>query len=589
MLNEYERREFLRKAKLVKQYRGLATQLILRLVVSILLFDLPASAVAEDDFSQKAVIQFQQHVAPLLAEHCFECHSHEGKRAKNGLMLDSRDSLLKGGDSGPAIVPGEPDKSLLMQAVLHEGPEMPPDKKLSKDDIQALRNWIELGAYAPRGYTETQPPKANGELPWSFYPVRNPKPSFPRTDWVRNDIDRFVLEELDNAALNPVGDAAPETLLRRLYFDLIGLPPTLEQQRVFEARADNNLRAAMRSIVDALLDSPQFGERWGRHWLDTARYAESNGNNRNRVFRYAWRYRDWVIDALNRDMPYDQFLAEQVAGDLLDSKSDEQRRRMRIATGFLALGPKPYYPTIVPFDPDEPDRARYDWAAEQVDATMSATMALTVGCARCHDHKFDPISMTDYYALAGIFRSTEARFGMFYHLFGIAEGQAQRDFLYDWNLLVLNDELLATIKPLQEAYYRLAKEENTLRRQLDHLPRQIADLQATRENKRGKKPPRIVELQARLASARQRLPVVEREKARLKREFSYRVDQAMGVEDAAIPAVCDFESTANIIERGNWSLVVFFRRSRSMGPRKKSTVSRVAARNLRHGLHSQAL
>ena len=363
-------------------------------------------------------------------------------------------------------------------------------------------------------------------------------------------MDRFILAKLDEAGLSPVSDADQPTFIRRLFLDLIGLPPAPEQ---LEAA----LQTPHQQLLDELLANPQFGERWARHWLDTARYAESNGNNRNRVFRYAWRYRNWVIDRHNDDLPYDEFLKQQLAGDLMPADSPEARKQQRIATGFLAIGPKPYFPTIVPFDPDEPDRARYDWAAEQIDATMSGMLGLTVGCARCHDHKTDPVSTRDYYALAGIFRSTEPRFGMWHHLFGVDEGQAQRDFLYDWNLLVLNDdELLKTIEPLQEKYRPLVMEENQLRLHQRHWPEQIAR-QEEKLRKGGLNPEAVSTIEKAIAERRQklqeeekRLPEVLRLKQELKEQFTFAVDQAMGVEDAANPADVHIRIAGEHADRG---------------------------------------
>lgn len=516
------------------------------------------------------VEQFEKQVAPILARHCFRCHSHDAGKAKNGLVLDSRSSMLEGGESGPAIVPGKPGESRLIRAVRHEDLEMPPGGKLEPEEIRILEDWVRRGAPAPEsrftGFGGTNP-----EGLWSLEPVGNPAPpEVEEADWPRSDVDRFVLARLEAEGLRPVGDADPATLLRRLHLDLIGLPPTLAEQDAFLRRAGEDLETALRETTDALLASPHFGERWGRHWLDTARYAESNGNNRNRVFHQAWRYRNWVIDALNEDRPYDRFLKEQIAGDQLPADDPGTRRKNRIATGFLAIGPKPYYPTIVPFDPDEPDRARFEWAGEQLSSTMMATMGLTAGCAKCHDHKFDPIPTRDYYGLLGIFRSTETRFGMWYHLFGVGEGQAQLDFVYDPNLLVLDDDILDEIRPLQEKYRPLVLEQSGIDLRGRHWPPRIERMKKRLENRDRLPPEEVARLEREIARQRQqleedrvRLPEVLRLKKELRDELPREVDQAMGVEDAGEPADVhlriggEHDQRGDLVPRGFLSAVRF--------------------------------
>lgn len=521
---------------------------------------------------------FDEKVLPLLQNRCYECHSHQAGKAKGGLVLDSRAGWSKGGELGAVIIPGQPDESLLITAVRYrdEDLQMPPKEALPAEEVEVLEKWIREGAFDPRttaiaGQPGSESGPVAAEELWSFEPVANPiVPQFGDATWLRSDVDRYILSYLHRKGLKPLGDAAARTLIRRIHFDLIGLPPSVEAQNRWLRRYAQGRERAIAELIDELLETPQFGERWARHWLDTARYAESNGNNRNRVFRYAWRYRDWVIDALNEDMPYDQFLKEQLAGDLMPAGSAEERKRQRIATGFLAIGPKPYYPTIVPFDDAEPDRARYDWAAEQIDATMTGMMGLTVGCARCHDHKFDPIPTRDYYALAGIFRSTEPRFGMYYHLFGVAEGQAQRDFLYDWNLLVLNDEILPEIKPLQDEYTPLAMEENRLLRRLAHFPRRITNLEDRISKGSNLGPEEIAQvreeiasIQAKIEREERRLPVVQKLKAQKKSSFLFQVDQAMGVEDATNPSdvalriTGDHARTGPLVSRGFVSTLNF--------------------------------
>ena len=520
---------------------ALALLIVCCTLIMVILHGLPSSA--DDDVAETQKF-FEQSIAPLLRDKCNRCHSHDAGKSENGLMLDSRQSMLQGGDSGPAVVPGKPDESLLIEAIRYEDLEMPPDGKLSDREIKLLEDWVRAGAHAPaRRFAGVKSTEINSEELWSFQPVTNPPAPALDSDWPRTDVDRFILDRLQNEDLSVAGDADARTLSRRIHLDLIGLPPTPQQQARFEKAYSATPHDAIKSTIDELLDAPQFGERWARHWLDTARYAESNGNNRNRVLRYAWRYRNWVIDVVNDDKPFDQFLKEQLAGDLMSADSTEQRKLQRIATGFLAIGAKPYYPTIVPFDPEEPDRARFDWAAEQIEATTTGMMALTVACARCHDHKFDPVPTRDYYALAGIFRSTNPRFGMFWDLFGVDEGQAQRDFLYDFNLLVLNDEILDEIEPLQAKYKPLVIEQNQIDLRRRHWPQQVERMRLKLSQDKNLSQQQVAEIQKqidvrlkRLDEDRQRLVVVERLKRELKDSFTFEVDQAMGVEDAEQPA-----------------------------------------------------
>ncbi len=530
-----------------------------------------SSLLAADQQDMAAEKHFEDIIAPVLKDKCSRCHSHDAGKSESGLMLDSRSSMLKGGESGPAIVLGKPDESLLIEAIRYDGLEMPPDGKLSIREIKLLEDWVRDGAHAPaRRFAGQKPTEARPEDLWSFQPVQHGVVPKVDSHWPRTDVDRFILDRLNREGLSVVEDAAPATLSRCIHLDLVGLPPTPQQQTKFIAAYANDPESAIAATVDSLLDSPQFGERWARHWLDTARYAESNGNNRNRVLRYAWRYRNWVIDAMNDDKPYDEFLKEQLAGDLMPSKTKDEEKARRIATGFLAIGPKPYYPTIVPFDPEEPDRARFDWAAEQIDATMTGMMALTVGCARCHDHKFDPIPTTDYYALAGIFRSTNPRFGMFWDLFGTNEGQAQRDFLYDFNLLVLNDEILDQIKPLQAKYEPLVIEQNQIDLRMRHWPGQVERMQQKLHDNTDLSDQQRTEIQQQidsklkqLAEDDRRLKVILKTKQNMKQEFSFVVDQAMGVEDAPEPAdvhvriAGEHSKRGTIVPRGFLSTVSF--------------------------------
>ena len=347
---------------------------------------------------------FESKVRPLLATNCYQCHSEQAKILYSNLRVDGRSALLNGGTRGPAIVPGDPNSSQLIQAVRYETLEMPPAGRLSHDQIEVLVRWVEMGAPWPdpevTGGVKTsngQTNSAASQSHWAWKPVQKASPPPVRNKtWPADPIDNFILNKLEPEGLNPSSDADRYTLLRRVYFDLIGLPPEPEDIESF-VRDDSEL--AFEKVVDRLLRSPGFGERWGRHWLDLTSYADSLGQGRRIPAREAWRYRDYVINAFNSDKPYDRFVQEQVSGDVLPWKTDDQRREQIVATGFLAIGPW----AVVDADKE---KLRMDVVDHQLDTLGRALQGLTLGCARCHDHKFDPIPTREYYALAGIFRST---------------------------------------------------------------------------------------------------------------------------------------------------------------------------------------
>jgi mono/diheme cytochrome c family protein len=366
---------------------------------------------------------FESKIRPVLVKHCYECHSAEAGKIKGGLLLDTRDAIRKGGDTGPAVVPGKPDKSLLLAAISHTDPDlqMPPKRpQLAKAVIADIARWIKMGAPDPReatGHKVERPPVdlASGRLFWAFRkPVHHETPASSDPGWARRDLDYFVRAKLDEVKLAPSPDADPVTLLRRLYFDLIGLPPTPDAVERFvkefstsgsrDSRHERRSEEALAKVVDELLASERFGERWGRHWLDVARFAESNGRESNIAYPHAWRYRDYVIDAYNTDLPFDRFLTEQIAGDLLPAKNEADRARLLIATGYLAFGAKGL---------NEMNKAQFaaDVVDEQLDAVTRGVLASSVACARCHDHKYDPFAMEDYYALAGIFQNSKTYYG----------------------------------------------------------------------------------------------------------------------------------------------------------------------------------
>lgn len=353
-----------------------------------------ASAEETDD-----VRFFESRIRPVLVESCYECHSHEADKAKGGLWLDSRAGIRAGGDTGPAVVPGNVKDSLLIDAIAHTDPdlEMPPkEPKLSAAVIADFKKWIESGAADPREDTPSAPARSANH--WSYQPVVRPETPTPsKTDWPSSEIDRFVLAELEENGLTPSPEADAAVLLRRLCFDLVGLPPTPEQMANFSL-------ADLEKTVDELLASNGFGVRWGRHWLDVVRFAESNGRESNIAYPHAWRYRDYVIESVSRDIPFDRFLTEQIAGDLLPYEDEKERARLLIATGFLALGAKG-------LNEQNHEQFAADLVDEQLDAFSRAFLASSIACARCHDHKSDPVSMEDYYSLIGIFKSTDTFYG----------------------------------------------------------------------------------------------------------------------------------------------------------------------------------
>ncbi len=345
---------------------------------------------------------FEKKIRPLLLAHCVECHTD--KKVKGKLWMDSRASLLKGGETGPAIVPGKPEASLLIKAVHYKSDElkMPPKGKLKDSEIADLEKWIKDGAVWPNsGTTETKiDPKSplftvEQKKFWAFQPITKPQPPQVKGQtWIKTPIDSFILAELEKKKLTPNGQAEKRVLLRRVTYNLTGLPPTPEETQAF---LNDNSPEAWSKVLDRLLASPAYGERWGRHWLDIARYADSNGLDENTAFGNAWRYRDYVVKSFNADKPYNEFVLEQIAGDLLPD-ADTNPDRLT-ATGFLSLGPK------ILAEPDK-QKMKLDIADEQLDTIGKSILGLTLGCARCHDHKFDPIPTRDYYSLLGIFTST---------------------------------------------------------------------------------------------------------------------------------------------------------------------------------------
>jgi hypothetical protein len=358
---------------------------------------------------------FEKQVRPLLVERCFSCHGQDKDKgqgkAKGGLKLTSREALLQGGDSGPAAVPGRPDDSLLVQAIRYEDePRMPPKQKLAEGEIATLVRWVEMGLPWPKAQVETAAAeRTDGRIDaaarsfWAFQPLdAGPPPAVTDPFWPEGPIDGYILAGLEALGLKPSPPADRRTLIRRATFDLTGLPSTPEDVAAFLTDAAPDAVAFAR-VVDRLLATPQYGERWGRHWLDVVRYADARdarGIGGKDDITEAWRYRDWVVDAFNRDLPYDQFIINQIAGDLIPAdEPGAVNTGGLVATGLLTIGEWGVG------DADK-EKMMTDIADDQIDVVSRAFLGLTVACARCHDHKFDPIPTEDYYGLAGIFLST---------------------------------------------------------------------------------------------------------------------------------------------------------------------------------------
>jgi mono/diheme cytochrome c family protein len=377
---------------------------------------------AGDNQTNAAGVEFfEKRIRPLLVQHCYSCHSSQAKKVKGELRLDSRTALLKGGTSGPLLHPGKPAESLLIKAVRYNTDiRMPPKGRLSSSEIADLETWVKMGAPDPRediSQEATKKPAKSIDLDeakkfWSFRPLQVLAPPIVKGP-IFNVIDQFLLTKQEAKGLKPVDLANKRTLLRRVTFDLTGLPPTPEEIEAFlkDTRPD-----AFGRVVDRLLASSAYGERWGRHWLDVVRYADTAGDNSDFPVPQMYRYRNWVIDAFNHDMPYDQFVHEQIAGDLMSASSQPDRKNKIIATGYLANSRRH----------GSYEDARYPWhltIEDTLDNLGKTFLGLTLGCARCHDHKFDPLTAEDYYGLYGFFSSTR------YPWPGIELDRAPRDLV----------------------------------------------------------------------------------------------------------------------------------------------------------------
>ena len=376
-----------------------------RLVLLLALVCSTPWAQGEDarEFSQEQLAFFESKIRPVLVEHCYECHATGAKIVQGALRVDHRAGLLRGGDSGPAIVPKQAEQSLLLKALRYDEFEMPPKGKLPDSVIRDFEAWIAMGAPDPREAVADPLIRSidieEGRKHWSFQPVTDPHlPAVTNESWPLDPLDHFILARLESAGLKPVADANRHTWLRRVSLDLTGLPPTRAE---IDAFINDRSPQAFEAVVDRLLGSRAFGERWARHWLDLTGYADMIGTSNNVFAEHAWRYRDYLIEAYHKDKPFDRFVREQVAGDLLPAESITERAENITATGFLMVGDV----EIV-----EPDKAKME--ADHIDTQVTkigmAFQAMTLGCVRCHDHKFDPIALTDYYGIAGMLRSSPA-------------------------------------------------------------------------------------------------------------------------------------------------------------------------------------
>ena len=366
-----------------------------------------------DDLTREQTTFFESKIRPVLVKECYGCHSNKAGNVRGGLRLDTKELILLGGSSGPAVVPGDAESSLIFSSINHEDFEMPPKRKLPANVIEDFRKWIEMGAPDPRksnvaAIQSTISPNdiavARDEF-WAYqHPTKQKAPKVSKQDWAKTEIDRFVLARLEAASMKPADDAPAYKVLRRIHFDLVGLPPKPSDVGTFTRQWNQDPDQAISQTVNRLLDSHEFGQRWGRHWLDVARYAESTGREVNMTYPHAWRYRDYVIDSFNADKPFDQFVQEQIAGDLMPTATDQDWAENLVATTFLAMGPK---------NVNEQNRVQFeaDLIDEQIDATTRVFLGMSVACARCHDHKFDAIPQTDYYAMAGIFGNATTYFG----------------------------------------------------------------------------------------------------------------------------------------------------------------------------------
>ena len=396
----------------IRATKAFGSVLLQRILAAFLICGFALTSQAEElveqpKFSPEQIEFFESHVRPVLIAHCYDCHSTDAKELKAELYVDSRQGIINGGESGPSIVVGKPEESELIAAIRYETTEMPPAGKMSDKEITALTEWVEMGAPWPNVTTSPGLPTKDQDIDWdtarashwAWQPVVKPKvPEANQDEAATHPIDRFLQAKREKEGLSANPPAAAATLARRIYVDLIGVVPTTEQIDQYVAAAEIDSQQAIEQLVDSLLQSPMYGQRWARHWLDVARYSDGRGGFLDSSsLDQAWRYRDWVVNAINDDMPIDRFLKLQIAGDVIGSYEEA------VATGFFAVGPT--YRSDGG-DPDSVAQAKGETLDDRIDTLTRGLLGITGSCARCHDHKFDPIPQLDYYSLAGIFNNS---------------------------------------------------------------------------------------------------------------------------------------------------------------------------------------
>ncbi len=528
---------------------------ICQLFLGFLFFVAPVGAgiAAEQDKNGKdkkgrdkqGVEFFEKKIRPVLVKHCYECHSADSEEVEGELVLDTRQGIRKGGASGHAVVPGNLGESLLIKSMRFEGDfEMPPENQLPESVIADFSRWIKMGAPDPREGKALARKAIDFDSArefWSFRPIqKTAAPKVKDAAWPRNEIDNFILAGIEAKQLQPGADADPVSLVRRVYFDLTGLPPTLAQVDEFVADPSP---AAMKKLVDRLLQSPRFGERWGRHWLDVVRFGESTGMERNFTFPYAWRYRDYVIKSFNEDKPFDRFITEQVAGDLLPTSNVEQRNENIIATGLLALGTKSLNET-------NKEKFRMDVVDEQIDVTTQAFLGTTASCARCHDHKFDAIPQKEYYSLAGIFTSTNTFYGT-----GGSRGNRQAG-----RLLALGPDGVSPAVSKAKGKVSKGASSNAIAKQLKTARRRVLQLQKqAKRNAAAKK--KLTVAEALVKKLQYRLKRGGQEEATAAKPADKNAMLVMAVQDAPNPSDTalrirgEANARGDVIPRGFLSIV----------------------------------
>jgi len=538
----------------------------------LIVLSLSSMQAAEDD--KEGIELFEKKIRPVLVKHCYQCHSAKAKKIEGNLLLDSRDSARKGGDQGPAIVPGDPEKSLLIQAIRYSDAnlQMPPKDKggrLPADVVADFEAWVKRGAPDPRvgeaAATYTVDIEAARHR-WPYTPPVEPAiPAVKNAAWPRNPIDHFILAKLEEKGLSPAPDADPRMLLRRVTYGLIGLPPSAEEIDEFlsvtpsllpsvapstakdrETQRQRDGEKAWAATIERLLASPHYGERWGRHWLDVVRYADTAGDNSDYPIPQMYRYRNWVIDAVNADLPYDRFIREQLAGDLLPADSVDERHRQIIATGYIANARR--------FGSRVDDYPQHLTIEDTIDNLGRAFLGHTLNCARCHNHKFDPITTEDYYAIYGIFHSTR------YPWPGIELEKRQRDFvpLADGEVVAaalaerkkIDEQLVAEVKAAEDAKKAADKEARAAQSRLEELRKNSdagEDTLKTAESELEEAKKKAADLDAQLKAAKKKREGAEQ--APLPFEVAYAVAEGKKIENCKVQLKGDPERLGSEVVR----------------------------------------